>query len=76
MATLADLQSFLWEVAIPGTLKAVLADPEDDKILECAAGANASHLVTGDRRHLLPMKSFQGIVIVSADEFLGLMGQP
>jgi predicted Rossmann fold nucleotide-binding protein DprA/Smf involved in DNA uptake len=38
------------------------------KVLECAVQAGATHIVTGDRRHLLPLSTFQGIAIVSAAE--------
>ena len=30
----------------------------DNPILECAAAATADFLVTGDRRHLLPLKEY------------------
>jgi uncharacterized protein len=33
----------------------------------------ASHIVTGDRRHLLVKGRFQGIEIVSAADFLNLV---
>jgi predicted nucleic acid-binding protein len=33
----------------------------------------ATHIVTGDRRHLLPLGSYQGIAIVSAADFLALV---
>jgi putative PIN family toxin of toxin-antitoxin system len=69
-ATLTDLRGFLREVAITGTLKVVTADPDDDKVLECAAVGGAAYVVTGDRKHLLPLGSYQGIRIVSATEFL------
>jgi predicted nucleic acid-binding protein len=39
------------------TLKVVTADPDDDKVVECAVVGGASHIVTGDRRHLLPLGS-------------------
>ena len=58
VARAADLMTFLRLVAIPGTLKAVPADPDDDKILECGLIGGATHVVTGDRRHLLPLGSF------------------
>jgi putative PIN family toxin of toxin-antitoxin system len=74
--TLADLMTFLRVVSIPGVLKAVLADPDDDKVLECAAVAGASHMVTGDRRHLLPMGSYKGIPIVTAADFLTIAARP
>jgi len=43
---------------------------DDDKILECAEVVGATHIVTGDRRHLLPRKSFKGILILLAADFL------
>jgi putative PIN family toxin of toxin-antitoxin system len=74
--TLADLITFLRVVSITGNLKAVAADPDDDKVLECAAIGNATHIVTGDRRHLLPMGSYQGITILSAADFHALVTGP
>jgi len=60
-------------VAITHTLKVVAADPDDDKVVECAVVGGASHIVTGDRRHLLPLRNYQGIEIISAAELLALM---
>jgi len=74
--TLADLLTFLRVVSIPGVLKVVLADPDDDKVLECAEVAGASHIVTGDRRHLLPIGAFKGIPIISAADFLAVAAGP
>lgn len=76
IATLADLLTFLRVVPITGQLKAVPADPDDDKVLECAAVAGATHIVTGDRRHLLPLGIYQGIHIVTAAEFLSAVVNP
>jgi len=70
--TLADLLGFLRLVTIANTLKVVAADPDDDKVLECALVADATHIVTGDRRHLLPLRSYKGIEIVSPAEFVAL----
>ena len=42
----------------------------DNRILECAAGASADYLVTGDRRHLLPLGEHHGARIVNAPRFL------
>lgn len=74
--TIADLLSFLRLVTIANTLKVVAADPADDKVLECAVVGGASHIVTGDRRHLLVLGSYQGISIVSATEFLSMISVP
>jgi uncharacterized protein len=70
--TVADLLTFLQVVPISGMLKALPVDPDDDKVLECAAIAQATHIVTGDRRHLLPLGSFQGITILTAADFLAM----
>ena len=42
----------------------------DDLILDCVAAANADFLVTGDRRHLLPLHTYANARIVTAAEFL------
>ena len=59
-------------MTITNTLKVVTADPDDDKVLECAVIGGATHIVTGDR-HLLSLDSYQSIPIVSATVFLGLV---
>ena len=46
-------------------------DPDDNKILECAVSCNADYIVSGDH-HLLKLKEFKGIKIVTAKEFLDL----
>lgn len=48
----------------------VRADPSDNCILECALDAKADYIVSGDKRHLLPIKKFRGIPIVSPATFL------
>lgn len=68
--TLADLLGFLELVALPNTLHGISADPDDDKVFECAVVGGATHIVSGDRRHVLPLGSYQGILIVSAADFL------
>ena len=50
-------------------LNIVKKDPEDNKILECALEAKASFIISGDR-HLLEIKEYKGIKIISAKEFL------
>ena len=57
-------------VAIPNTLAGIVPDPDDHKVLECAVVGGATHIVTGDRRHLLPLGRFQGVAIVSPSDFL------
>jgi predicted nucleic acid-binding protein len=71
--TVADLLTFMRLVTIPNALKIVMADPDDNKVVECAVMGQATHIVTGDRRHLLPLGSYQGIAIVTAADFLTLV---
>jgi putative PIN family toxin of toxin-antitoxin system len=49
----------------------VSSDPKNNKILETAFDGKADCVVTGDS-HLLVLKEFRGIKIISADEFLNL----
>ncbi|MDE0423864.1 MAG: PIN domain-containing protein [Candidatus Poribacteria bacterium] len=65
-----NLLSFLRTVRIPNQLRGVTTDPDDDKIIECAIVAGATHIVTGDRKHLLPLQSYQDILIVRAADIL------
>ena len=77
LETLADLLTFLRLLPISGQLKAVPADPDDDKVLEYGEIVAArTHIVTGDRRHLLPLREFQGIPIVSPADFLVAIAAP
>lgn len=47
-------------------------DPPDNRVLEAAKEVNADFIVSGDQRHILIRKSFAGIPIVSAAEFIRL----
>ncbi len=47
----------------------VLADEPDNRIIECAMKAKAEFIVTGDK-HLLSLKHFQDIDIISLSDFL------
>jgi putative PIN family toxin of toxin-antitoxin system len=52
---------------------AVLEDETDNRILECAVAGLADLVVSGDR-HLLCLKSFEGIGIVSPADFHRALG--
>ena len=64
------LLGFLRTVKITNQLMGVTTDPDDDKIIECAVVSSATHIVTGDKRHLLPLQNYQDIHIVTAADFL------
>ena len=69
--TLADYLGFLQVVSIPKLLDVVPRDPDDNMVLECAIEGNAQYIVTGDK-DLLVLKTFRGIQIVSASDFLNV----
>ena len=50
-------------------IAAVKADPYDNLILECAVTAEVDYVVSGDN-HLLELKRFEGIPILSPAQFL------
>jgi putative PIN family toxin of toxin-antitoxin system len=45
-------------------------DPGDEMILECGIAAEAQLIVTGDKKHLLPLRRFREIEIITPAEFL------
>ena len=51
-------------------LRVVIDDPKDDPIIATAVAAKADYLVTDDRAHLLPIREYQGIRIISPRDFL------
>ena len=50
------------------------ANEADNRILECATEASADYLITGDRRHLLPLEEHQGVTMLNAPRFLAVLG--
>lgn len=58
------------EFVIPlETVNAILADPTDNKFLEAAIAGKVNLIVSGDN-HLLELKSFREIPIITAREFV------
>ena len=48
----------------------ITGDPDDDLILTCAVEGSVDVLVSGDRRHLLPVGEYKGVRIVTAQTLL------
>jgi len=55
-------------------IQIVQADPSDNKFLEAAFTGQATYIVSGDN-HLLDLKSYQGIAVVTPREFLSILDQ-
>lgn len=45
-------------------------DSSDNKVLELALASKASCIITGDKKHLIPLHPFRGIPIITPDDFL------
>ena len=71
-AAVEEILKFSRLVEVPGDLRIVSDDPDDDMVVECAVIGNATHIVTGDK-HLLALKNYQSIKIVKATEFIALL---
>ncbi len=54
-------------------LEVIQDDPTDNRILECALAAGAKFLVTGDKKHLLPLGSFHGVSIIGLRDFVAVL---
>ena len=65
------IASFAIVVWKPLTLRPVLPDPSDDKILECAISANCTHVLTFNKKHF-PEEVFElfGVKVLTPGEFL------
>ena len=52
------------------TVEAVSGDPDDDLILACAIKAGVEAVVSGDRRHLLPVGEHRGVPVITPQALL------
>lgn len=50
-------------------------DPFDEMVLECALAAHADGIVSGDKKHLLPLGQYRDIPIWSPADFLRRLGK-
>jgi putative PIN family toxin of toxin-antitoxin system len=69
------LSSFTVQVIPTETLRVIEADPDDDRVLECAVAAGSQYIVTGDK-DLLRLGSYNTIQILRVVDFLKLLEPP
>jgi putative PIN family toxin of toxin-antitoxin system len=50
-------------------------DEADNRVLECAVEARADFLVTGDKHHLLPLRQYKGIQILTPRDCLDALAK-
>lgn len=54
-------------------LRVINSDPADNRVLECAVAAGVDFIISGDK-HLLALKKFRDIEIVTPEDFLLMTG--
>lgn len=67
---------FYWKnsIAVHGESTVIdLPDPDDTIFLSCAVEGNASHLITGNKKHF-PHDIYEGVKIVSPRQFINERG--
>jgi putative PIN family toxin of toxin-antitoxin system len=67
-----EATSYLWSLTRPVAPRQTVtdcADPDDNRILECALDAHAAVIVTGDG-HLLKLHPYRGILVLTPRQFL------
>ena len=52
------------------TVNIIKLHEPDNRILECAVEGKADYIVSGDKHHILPLKEYKKIKILSASEFI------
>lgn len=56
-------------VSTDRTLQLIVADPGDDKFIECALVANAHVIISGDK-HLIEFKKYKDVKILTPSDFI------
>jgi uncharacterized protein len=72
-ALLADYVEVIELIAPTTVPRVVPGDIDDDQVIAAAVAAQADLIVSGDRKHLLPLGSHAGIAIVEVAEALRLI---
>jgi putative PIN family toxin of toxin-antitoxin system len=68
-SALVSLTGILKVVEPKKRINIIKVDPSDNKILECGIEAKVKYIVSGDK-HLLKLKKFKNIQIITPREFL------
>ena len=75
LRAVSALQNAATIVEPPRLAEVIEGGHADNRVLECVATANADYLVTGDRRHILPLGEHRGARIVNAPRFLSMLNR-
>lgn len=61
--------------SVSGNLKVILKDPDDNIVLLTAVNGKANYIVSGDK-HLLTLRKYEGIEIVTISQMLEILRLP
>jgi putative PIN family toxin of toxin-antitoxin system len=64
-----EILPFFEVIAVKQGMQIIKEDPSDDKFINCALSGKAKVIISGDK-HLLALKSYRNIKILSPSEFL------
>lgn len=73
-SVLRGISRFTHLVSPKTSIHRIQEDPSDNMLLEAAQEVKAHYLISGDKKHVLPLKKFNQILIVSPAEFLKKIG--
>lgn len=69
---LAAIQEIATLIQPTHRLSIIKEKDSDNRILECAVSGRANFIVSGDTKHILPLKEHEGVKILSPAKFLAL----
>lgn len=69
---IAGISGFAKIVTPRRKVNLIKTDPDDNMILEIALETKIDYIISGDTKHLLSLKKFEGVPVISAKEFLDI----
>ena len=72
-STIERIKNRTTEVQPEVKILVIKGKSDDNHILGCAVAGKAQYIVSGDKHHILPLKEYQGIKILSPAAFLEVM---
>lgn len=64
------ISQFAHLISPENKISIIKSDPPDNRVLEAALESKADYIISGDKKHLLSLASFENIPILSAKQFL------
>lgn len=69
---IVGISKFATIVSPEAVVELIKTDPPDNRVFEAAKDSAADFIISGDRKHLLSLREFERIKILSAGEFIKL----